>query len=41
VRGSAALAALAAEVVAGGTDPHSAADRLLAQLWGSTGRLAR
>ncbi len=41
VRGSAALAALAAEVVAGETDPHSAADRLLAQLWGSTGRLAR
>ncbi len=41
VRGSAALAALAAEVVAGETDPHSAADRLLAQLWGSAGRLTR
>ncbi|GAB3200612.1 methylmalonyl Co-A mutase-associated GTPase MeaB [Geodermatophilus arenarius] len=32
VRGSAALAALADEVVAGETDPYRAADRLLAQL---------
>ncbi|MGY1735621.1 methylmalonyl Co-A mutase-associated GTPase MeaB [Geodermatophilus sp. SYSU D00684] len=32
VRGSAALAALAGEVVAGATDPYRAADRLLAQL---------
>ncbi len=32
VRGSAALAALAGEVVAGGTDPYRAADRLLASL---------
>ncbi|MGY1775666.1 methylmalonyl Co-A mutase-associated GTPase MeaB [Geodermatophilus sp. SYSU D00804] len=32
VRGSAALAALAEEVVAGETDPYRAADRLLAQL---------
>jgi LAO/AO transport system kinase len=32
VRGSAALAALADEVVAGRTDPHRAADRLLASM---------
>ena len=32
VRGSAALAALAGEVVAGRTDPYDAADRLLASL---------
>jgi LAO/AO transport system kinase len=32
VRGSAALAALADAVVAGETDPHRAADRLLGQL---------
>jgi LAO/AO transport system ATPase len=41
VRGSAALAALAAEVVAGETDPHRAADRLLAQLRGPAGTLTR